>query len=420
MKKMRLTLFLALVLCLTVVLCACQKPEASKNEVLSITVSEKNISFTAPGESAEITATVVPSTAEDKTLVWSSTNESVAVVENGKIYALGWGVCVVRVTATNGVSNTVIVSVGETKPSLTLSESSILFNELGKEVTIIPSAPGAGVTAEELQWFSSNASVATCVNGKVTATGFGVCTITARMANGLSVDCVVIVEVPDLAYCEISETELFFQTINTTHTLSANVSNDENMPISWLSSNDKVATVDGGVVKATGEGVCAVIAVAENGLTDVCIVTVGTPEEDVNPFTSLLDFSVVVPATSKYVNKATGQIASELTIIDAVFTVVDKNTVEGLLDGELGVIVELRCVKTFDRDGKDGHNAVALTASVHLKENGENAFQTKYPFVCETDCKIGYEYTEVVHIKIKANPNEQRVFSISIDPYSIL
>lgn len=67
--------------------------------VTSITLDKTTLSL-AVGESATLTATVKPDDATDKTVVWSSSDESVVKVDNGKVTALTTGQA--RITAAVG------------------------------------------------------------------------------------------------------------------------------------------------------------------------------------------------------------------------------------------------------------------------------------------------------------------------------
>lgn len=64
-----------------------------------ITLSQTNVSL-APGNSLVLTATVTPSNATDKTVVWRSENTAVATVANGRVTAVGEGST--RITASCG------------------------------------------------------------------------------------------------------------------------------------------------------------------------------------------------------------------------------------------------------------------------------------------------------------------------------
>ena len=86
----------------------------SSIEVKAITLSAA--SFTLDdGESKTLTATIEPAGAEN-TLTWTSSNTSVATVNNGKVTAVAPGTAIITATAPNGVKITYSVTV-ENEPA---------------------------------------------------------------------------------------------------------------------------------------------------------------------------------------------------------------------------------------------------------------------------------------------------------------
>lgn len=70
--------------------------------VSSITLNKTEAEL-VKDEKVQLTATVLPDNATDNSLIWSSTNEAVAVVsENGQVTAVGAGTCQVKATANDG------------------------------------------------------------------------------------------------------------------------------------------------------------------------------------------------------------------------------------------------------------------------------------------------------------------------------
>lgn len=66
-------------------------------------------------------ATITPANAEDKTLTWASSDESVAVVdENGEIIAVGGGTATISVVANSGISSSIDVFVDGNKTLMKL------------------------------------------------------------------------------------------------------------------------------------------------------------------------------------------------------------------------------------------------------------------------------------------------------------
>ncbi len=68
-----------------------------------VTVAPKNVELTYAGQTAQLTATVTPVGALDKSVTWSSSNTAVATVDaTGKVTAVAEGSCVITVTTVDG------------------------------------------------------------------------------------------------------------------------------------------------------------------------------------------------------------------------------------------------------------------------------------------------------------------------------
>ena len=139
-------------------------------------------------------------------------------------------------------------------------------------------------------WSSSNTSVATVdSNGAIKAVGAGKANITAQTSNNLTATCVVtvIVKPTSIQLNQTSATLYYGQTLNLTATLMpADVTEKT---ITWTSSDSKIATVNGGVVKPTSAaaGKITVTAKTVNGLMAKCEVTVYADNNPSNPFADI-------------------------------------------------------------------------------------------------------------------------------------
>ena len=69
------------------------------------------------GENATLTATVLPDTATDKRVFWSSSNPSVVMVQDGLVTAVGKGTATVKAFTDNGKTATCAITVEEALPS---------------------------------------------------------------------------------------------------------------------------------------------------------------------------------------------------------------------------------------------------------------------------------------------------------------
>ena len=71
-------------------------------KICSITLNQENVDMTV-GEDLQLEAIISPDNATDKSVTWSSTNETVAFInENGLVTAVGSGTCFIKATANDG------------------------------------------------------------------------------------------------------------------------------------------------------------------------------------------------------------------------------------------------------------------------------------------------------------------------------
>ncbi len=71
-------------------------------KVTGISINYSNYDLNTIGETVVLKADVYPEDASNKEVVWKSSNESICVVNNGTVLAVGYGVCVVMATTVDG------------------------------------------------------------------------------------------------------------------------------------------------------------------------------------------------------------------------------------------------------------------------------------------------------------------------------
>ena len=164
--------------------------------------------------------------------------------------------------------------------SITLSESKLdMF--VGDNVTLTATVLPAEATEKDVTWTSSDASVATVVNGKVTAVGAGDATITAT-AGGKSATCKVTVstKTPEpvlITGITLKDTSM---KVGDKKTLTAVIAPADatNQALRWSIENSDIASIDEttGVVTALKEGTTKVTAKATDGsgVSATCKLTV--------------------------------------------------------------------------------------------------------------------------------------------------
>ena len=131
-----------------------------------------------PGEKITLTATVYPENTSNKTVVWSSTNRSVATVSNGKVTAVAVGNCFI-IADCQGKRDTCSVNVYVVNPeSVVLSQTSATMG-VGEVLNLTATVYPENATNNTVTWSSSATAVATVNQGVVKAIGAGECDITA-------------------------------------------------------------------------------------------------------------------------------------------------------------------------------------------------------------------------------------------------
>ena len=197
---------------------------------------------------------------------WKSSNTKVASVSKGKITAKKPGTATITAEA-NGVTDTVLVTVQEFTPSITLNQREYTLYTKGKGNTISIKAKVDGADKKAV-WRSSNPKVATVNDkGKVTAANAGSTLITAE-ANGVTAKCWVRVKESKVTL----EKKYYLLNTGDTQNLAVDVVG-QSQSVKYKSSNTKAVAVRKGVLTAKKAG-RAEISVTANGITAKCHVMV--------------------------------------------------------------------------------------------------------------------------------------------------
>ena len=247
-------------------------------------------------KSFQLTATVTPENATDKTVTWTSSDETVATVSaDGLVKSLDKeGKAIITATA-DGKSATCEITVEipvieVTDLVLTASKTQA---QVGENVTITCKLLPEGATGV-VNWVSSDASIASVVDGVVTvnkyvpnAEGNCVVTITAMTVSG---------EVSKSIEIKVTPVPLTELTLNDGKSLTLDkgkssstltyIYNKDAYPktITWSTSNPSVATVTDGVVTAVAMGSAKIsLTITDplgNTVTASCDVVVNGIEPD--------------------------------------------------------------------------------------------------------------------------------------------
>ena len=264
----------------------------------TVTLDKTTLSL-AVGESVQLTATVKPDDATDKNVSWTSSDESVVKVDNGKVSALKFGKATITAKC-GGKAAECAVTVTVPTGSVTLDKTTLSL-AVGESVQLTATVKPDDATDKNVSWTSSDESIAKVDNGKVTAIRAGKATITAK-CGGKTAECAVTVTVPT-GSVTLDKTTLSLavgETAQLTATVNPDDATDKN--VAWASSDESVAKVANGMVTAVKAGNATVSAQC-GGKTAKCIVTVIVPVTSVTLDKSSLTMAVgetsVLTATIK-------------------------------------------------------------------------------------------------------------------------
>ena len=226
--------------------------------ISSFTVNQSEVTLIkndTTKNSTELKVVIGPENAEeDKTVIWSSSDEAVAIVEEntGKVKAVGVGETVITGTLKNGMKVTTKVYVNVKTESMEYSAEEIINKGESKKVvaTLTPSDSTEGIT-----YTSSNESIATVdSDGTIHAIAKGTVVITAT-SGSISKNCTVTVNVPVISV-DLNQNDT---TLNKGESLTlnptVNPADATNTTVTYTSSDTNVATVDAsGNVVALAKG----------------------------------------------------------------------------------------------------------------------------------------------------------------------
>lgn len=265
--------FISVVIALALLLCTCCFVSSAAATSIRINVSQVTIQS---GGQYQLSAIIMPSNSS-KTLKWSSSNSSVASVNNnGLVTGRNSGTATITCTTTDGsnLSASCTVTVAQLISSISMQGNLEIYtgNSQRLSVTITPS----NATTKGLRWSSSNNNVASVNDGIVTGIAPGTATVTCVTTDGSkkSASCTVVVK-QGVTGITLNKTNVTLGVGNSAQlTASVHPSNASNKSVSWSSSNNGVASVDNSG-RVTGNGVGIATITCRNGdITAYCNVAV--------------------------------------------------------------------------------------------------------------------------------------------------
>lgn len=233
------------------------------------------------GESINLNAKVLPSNATYKYLEYRSGNNNIVTVNDGLVLGKTKGETTIYITTYNKkIVKEIKVQVSDIEVEKILLNNKEKIISINEEYIIEPSIYPINASSKKLIFTSENNDIATVnVNGIVKGKKVGSTTITIKSNNGRTASFKIIVnnnEIPveDISLNKTKETIYVGTTISLKSTLTPSLAT--NKMVTWTSSNNSVATVKDGVIKAIKEGETTITVTSNNGKKASCKITVTT------------------------------------------------------------------------------------------------------------------------------------------------
>lgn len=323
------------------------QPGQDANAVTGVQLSKERMTL-QPEKSKKLTATVLPETAENKNVTWSSSDTNVAKVnKNGRVTAVNEGTATITVKTEEGSFTAQCkVSVKKGAPeeidatSVMLNKNSLTLQKDGSE-TLSAVVQPENATDSSVRWSSSDTAVATVdENGRVTAVGKGNAVISATTVDGgFTAQCTVTVSEDTPEVIAVENVSLDQKTltvdIGESAKLTATVKPDNaaNKKVTWSSNDEDVASVDAnGRVTAISRGTATITVRTEDGnFAAQCKVTVTDPDATSTDTETKPDGSTVTTvedvngSSSTMIVDTNGVVDTSVTLSDAAVSDATKN-----------------------------------------------------------------------------------------------
>lgn len=325
--------------------------------VTGITLSNTEITV-RKGTEFYLNAVCAPDTADDKTIVWSTSDAQVATVSSdGKVITVGVGQCII--TATNPASKqeascTVVVL----EPLTGLTLNTYYQNMVkGTRFVLVPNVEPATASNKNVTFWSSDSDIATVdEKGVITAVKGGVCEIVVTTEEGsFTQKCVIAVKeyVDTITLSDKSR----YLNYGASYTISATVGPESasDKGIIWSSSNESILKVNQyGTISGVGYGTAIVTATAADGsgVSASCIVQVVKPVTNIK-----LSESKITLYVGDVFHLVSTVEPADASVKKLAWTSSDTSVAKVYDDGDVEAVGVGRC-KVY-ATSTDGNNVVA-------------------------------------------------------------
>lgn len=242
----------------------------------TLSLKEETVYLTRINRTHTITPVITPENAKDAVLTWSSSDENVALVEDGKVIGMGFGSATVTAVSENGLTAKCTVVVTEEATGANFEQESyrvfVGSDPFTPEIVFTPK----GAADRIVSYTSGNKGIITVSeDGAVTPVNVGKTFLRAETAGGLTFETEIFI-VEDTR--EISfPLDNYILTEHTTLTLTVTAQSESAVvpDLTWESSIPSVCAVIDGTLYAQSEGATVITASTLDGaLSCMCTVTV--------------------------------------------------------------------------------------------------------------------------------------------------
>ena len=251
--------------------------------VTGISMSQTEVLMTE--EQMKLSASVLPANASNQTITWSSSDSSIATVDQeGNVKKVADGkVRITARTADGGYTASTEVTVQTISvpvESIELSQDGVEMNAIGTTCQLYASINPSDADIQDITWTSSDSKVVTVDDqGLVTSVGGGTATVTARTVDGSASASCEFTVIRLILSMGINPSQLQMKAGDTADLqVEINPSDALSQDVTWYSTNRKVVTVDdSGHITAVADGKAYVKCIARDGSNQsaACLVTVG-------------------------------------------------------------------------------------------------------------------------------------------------
>ena len=330
------------------------------NPVIDVTsvALDKSDLVLEEGDTFTLTATVKPDDATDKTVVWSSSDATVASVQDGVVTAIKEGTTTITAAA-GAFSATCQVTVNKkyiVVQSIVLDRNTLALVK-GSNATLTATVSPSDATDPDVTWTSSNESVAKVVNGVVAALGSGTATITATAENQVAT-CEVTVTNPAKSIALDNYLLMLIEGDVATLVATVTPSDADELPVVWKSSDSSVATVDdNGNVTAIAPGDARITASCGNCWA-TCTVSVASSVIHVTDI--YLDNNQLTLIKGDKATLAATVMPANATFQDVIWTSSDESVAK-VVNGVVTAISSGTATIAASADGQDAFCEVTVT-----------------------------------------------------------